>query len=88
MSLFPIQLYFSHYFKVLFAKRSPFLILGSVDIAKRTPFRYLKSFALFRVTLQSTGFIHLTVSEEKIFECFFFNILPFMGPQQPIKIKD
>ena len=45
--------------------------------------------ASVRKIIQSTGFIHLTVSEEKIVECyFFFKILPFMGPQQPIKMKD
>ena len=44
---FTIQLYsfISQYIKVLFVKRSPFLILGSSDKAKTTPFRYLKSFS-------------------------------------------
>ena len=38
--------------------------------------------------MQSINFIiNLTVSEEKIFKDFFFN-LPFLGPQQPIKISD
>ena len=36
--------------------------------------------------MQSISFIKRTVSEEKRFN-FFFN-LPFLGPQQPIKISD
>ena len=37
--------------------------------------------------MQSISFIKQTVSEEKIFKDFFKN-LPFLGPQQPIKISD
>ena len=37
--------------------------------------------------MQSISFIKQTVSEEKIFTDFFRN-LPFLGPQQPIKISD
>ena len=35
--------------------------------------------------MQSISFIKQTVSEKKI---FFFENLPFLGPQQPIKISD
>ena len=44
---FTIQLYLfiSQYIKVIFVKRSPFLILGSADQENTTPFRYLKSFS-------------------------------------------
>ena len=38
--------------------------------------------------MQSISFIKQTVSEKKIFEDFFFENLPFLGPQQPIKISD
>ena len=38
--------------------------------------------------MQSIGFIKQTVSEKKIFKDFFFENLPFLGPQQPIKISD
>ena len=38
--------------------------------------------------MQSISFIKQTVSEEKIFKGFFFENLPFLGPQQPIKIRD
>ena len=37
--------------------------------------------------MQSISFIKQTVSENKIFKDFFEN-LPFLGPQQPIKISD
>ena len=37
--------------------------------------------------MQSISFIKQIVSEEKIFKDFFEN-LPFLGPQQPIKISD
>ena len=37
--------------------------------------------------MQSINFIKQTVSE-KIFKDFFFENLPFLGPQQPIKISD
>ena len=37
--------------------------------------------------MQSISFIKQTVSEKKIFKDFFEN-LPFLGPQQPIKISD
>ena len=37
--------------------------------------------------MQSISFIKQTVSEEKIFKDFFEN-LSFLGPQQPIKIRD
>ena len=38
--------------------------------------------------MQSISFIKQTVSEKKIFKDFFFEILLFLGPQQPIKISD
>ena len=40
--------------------------------------------------MQSISFIKQTVSEKKIFKdfFFFFKNLPFLGPQQPIKISD
>ena len=38
--------------------------------------------------MQSISFIKQTVSEKKIFKDFFFENLPFLGPQQPIKISD
>ena len=39
--------------------------------------------------MQSISFIKQTVSEKKIFkDFFFFENLPFLGPQQPIKISD
>ena len=38
--------------------------------------------------MQSISFIKKTVSEKKIFKDFFFENLPFLGPQQPIKISD
>ena len=41
--------------------------------------------------MQSISFIKQTVSEKKIFKdffFFFFENLPFLGPQQPIKISD
>ena len=38
--------------------------------------------------MQSISFINQTVSEEKIFKDFFFENLPFLGPQQPMKISD
>ena len=38
--------------------------------------------------MQSISFIKQTVSEKKIFIDFFFENLPFLGPQQPIKISD
>ena len=40
--------------------------------------------------MQSINFIKQTVSEKKIFKdfFFFFENLPFLGPQQPIKISD
>ena len=38
--------------------------------------------------MQSISFIKQTVSERKIFKYFFFKNLPFLGPQQPIKISD
>ena len=38
--------------------------------------------------MQSINFIKQTVSEKKIFKDFFFENLPFFGPQQPIKISD
>ena len=38
--------------------------------------------------MQSINFIKQTVSEEKIFKDFFLETLPFLGPQQPIKISD
>ena len=39
--------------------------------------------------MQSICFIKQTVSEKKIFkDFFFFKNLPFLGPQQPIKISD
>ena len=38
--------------------------------------------------MQSINFIKQTVSEKKIFKDFFFENLPFLGPQQPIKISD
>ena len=37
--------------------------------------------------MQSISFIKQTVSKKKIFKDFFEN-LPFLGPQQPIKISD
>ena len=37
--------------------------------------------------MQSISFIKQTVSEEKILKDFFEN-LSFLGPQQPIKIRD
>ena len=38
--------------------------------------------------MQSISFIKQTVSEKKICKDFFFENLPFLGPQQPIKISD
>ena len=38
--------------------------------------------------MQSISFIKQSVSEKKIFKDFFFENLPFLGPQQPIKISD
>ena len=38
--------------------------------------------------MQSINFIKQTVSEKKIFKDFFFENLPFLGPQQPIKMSD
>ena len=38
--------------------------------------------------MQSISFIKQTVSEKRIFKDFFFENLPFLGPQQPIKISD
>ena len=38
--------------------------------------------------MQSISFIKQTVSEKNIFKDFFFKNLPFLGPQQPIKISD
>ena len=38
--------------------------------------------------MQSISFIKQTVSEQKIFKDFFLENLPFLGPQQPIKISD
>ena len=39
--------------------------------------------------MQSINFIKQTVSEKKNFKDFFFlKNLPFLGPQQPIKISD
>ena len=38
--------------------------------------------------MQSISFIKQTVSEKKVFKDFFFENLPFLGPQQPIKISD
>ena len=37
--------------------------------------------------MQSISFVKQTVSE-KIFKDFFFENLPFLAPQQPIKISD
>ena len=37
--------------------------------------------------MQCISFVKQTVSEKKIFKDFFEN-LPFLGPQQPIKISD
>ena len=42
----------------------------------------------FVEAMQSISFIKQTVSEKKIFKDFFFENLPFFGPQQPIKISD
>ena len=41
-----------------------------------------------RTCMQSISFIKQTVSEQNIFKDFFFENLPFLGPQQPIKISD
>ena len=38
--------------------------------------------------MQSINFIKQTVSEKKIFKDCFFENLPVLGPQQPIKISD
>ena len=38
--------------------------------------------------MQYISFIKQTVSEKKIFKDFFFENLPFLVPQQPIKISD
>ena len=38
--------------------------------------------------MQSISFIKLTVSEKKILKDSFFENLPFLGHQQPIKISD
>ena len=38
--------------------------------------------------MQSISFIKQTVSEKKIFLGIFFENLPFLGPQQPIKVSD
>ena len=38
--------------------------------------------------MQSISFIKQIVSEKKIFKDFFSENLPFLGPQQPIKISD
>ena len=35
---------------------------------------------IFEKCVKSTGFIHLTVSEEKIFECFFQNFALYGAP--------
>ena len=38
--------------------------------------------------MQSISFIKQTVSEKKIFKDFFLENLPYLRPQQPIKISD
>ena len=38
--------------------------------------------------MKSINFIKQTVSKKKISKDFFFENLPFWGPQQPIKISD
>ena len=38
--------------------------------------------------MQSLSLIKQTVSEKKLFKDFSFENLPFLGPQQPIKISD
>ena len=38
--------------------------------------------------MQSISFIKQTVSEKIFKDFFFFENLPFLGPQQPIKISD
>ena len=38
--------------------------------------------------MQSINFIKQTVSKKKMFKDFLFKNLPFLGPQQPIKISD
>ena len=38
--------------------------------------------------MQNISFIKQTVSDKKIFKDLFFENLPFLGPQQPIKRSD
>ena len=38
--------------------------------------------------MQSISFIKQAVSEQNIFKDFFFEKMPFLGPQQPIRISD